>query len=211
MKCLIICSSGDIYPEIFKSINISEYFIICADGGLKAAESAGIIPDLWVGDADSLGCREIKCKEKKVFPSDKDFTDSHIAACEAIKRGFGELFFIGATGGRLDHEYANFCLLKYVLKKGAFGIILNKNNRIFLTDKSIEIKPLGMKYISFFPFGGSVKDFSVKGAKYELKNHFLTDCDTLTVSNEFISERPVKITFKEGFVLVICSNDCKGD
>lgn len=209
MKCLIICSSADSSADIFSDINISEYFVICADGGLDAAQKNKIIPDLWVGDMDSVNKTENFCREKIVFPSDKDLTDSHIAVNEALKRGYREIFITGATGGRLDHEFANYCLLKYILKSGGFGTILNKCNRIVMTDKSIDITPCGMKYISFFPFGGTVEDFSVKNVKYELENHLLSDDDTFTTSNEFVGNKPAKISFNKGYVLIICSGDIK--
>jgi len=210
MKCLIICSSDDSVSEVLAKIDISQYYIICADGGYISAQKAGIIPDLWVGDMDSLDSAGELLTEKILFPSDKNLTDSHIAVNEALKRGYKDIDLIGATGGRLDHEFANFCLLKYILKSGGSGTIINENNHIIMTDKTIEIMPCGMKYISFFPFGGSVDNFSVKGVKYELDNHLLVDDDTYTTSNEFCKNRPAKISFSSGYVLIITSNDSKG-
>ena len=207
MKCLIICSSKDIVSDDFSDIDLSECFIICADGGFEAANRLGIKPDLWVGDMDSLNSDKNLCAEKIIFPVDKDMTDSHIAVNEAIKRGFKEILLVGATGGRLDHEYANYCLLKYILKSGGNGMIINKNNRIILTDKNIEIMPCGMKYISFFPFSGKVNNFFVKDVKYELEKYCLTDDDTFTTSNEFCGDNSAKVSFKDGYVLIITSKD----
>ena len=207
MKCLIICSSKDIVSDDFSDINLEDCFIICADGGFNAANNLGIKPDLWVGDMDSLNYDNNLCAEKIIYPKDKDLTDSHIAVNEALKRGFKEIILVGATGGRLDHEYANYCLLKYILKSGGSGMIVNKNNRIILADKNIEIMPSGMKYISFFSFGGNVNNFSVKDVKYELDNYCLLDDDTYTTSNEFIRDIPAKVSFENGYVLIISSKD----
>lgn len=208
MKCLIICSSNEIDVKFLKNLDKEEYYIICADGGLEIVQDLGITPDLWVGDMDSSKLRNFSNIEKLVYPCDKDLTDSHIAVNEALKRGYKEIVLTGATGGRLDHEYANLCLLKYILKSGGFGKIVNKNNSIIMTDKKIEIEPMGMKYISFFPFGGEVRGFTVKDVKYELKNHLLVDYDTYTTSNEFISGKTAKIYFESGYVIIICTNDC---
>ena len=208
MKCYIFCSSPDYDSEFFSGINFSDSFIICADGGYALAKKLGTRPDLWVGDKDSFA-GDILCKEKIFFPSDKDLTDSHIAVKEAIKRGFSEIILLGATGGRLDHEYANYCLLKYILENGAFGTILDKNNRVFMTDKSINVFSEGEKYISFFPFGGDIYDFSVKNVKYNLEKYHLTNSLTFTVSNEFIKGKQAKIEFSDGCLLIICSNDLK--
>lgn len=207
LKCSIICSSKDISPKLLSEIKKDGDFIICADGGLKTARSAGIIPDLFVGDMDSQKEEPLDVKEKIFFPADKDLTDSHIAVCEALKRGYKDIFIFGGTGGRLDHEYANYCLLKYILKNGGFGRIVNENNIIYMTNIPMKISSLGMKYISFFPFGGDVEDFSVKNVKYELEHYTLTDSDTYTTSNEFINNKPAEISFKNGCVLIICSRD----
>ena len=209
MKCLIICSSSDVSKNLISKFNLEDFYVISADGGLEFCEKYGIIPDLWVGDRDSLNSSIINAKEKKFFPEDKDLTDSHIAAIEAIKRGYKEIFFIGVTGGRLDHEYSNYCLLKFVLKNGGFATILNANNRVFMADKSISVDSDDMKYISFFPFGGNVEDFSVYDVKYPLDNYVLTDDDTYTTSNEFLAGKSAKINFKNGYVIVFCSNESR--
>ena len=210
MKCLIICSSDDVTLEVLDEFDFSEYYVICADGGMHNLKKRGILPDLWVGDMDSFGSCEEFDVSKMIFPQDKDFTDSHIAVDEALKRGYNDIILIGATGGRLDHEFANYCLLKYILKSGGNGTIINKNNYIVMTDKNIDIVSSGMKYISFYPFGGDVENFSVKNVKYELENHLLTDYDTYTTSNEFCDDKSAKISFSKGYVLIICSNDLKG-
>lgn len=211
MRCWIFCSSLDgeygFLSESQFAENIADSFVICADGGYRAAEKLGIKPDLWVGDMDSYNGEIEECCEKKLFPSDKDMSDSHIAVLEALERNMTEIYLTGATGGRLDHEYSNYCLLKLVLKKGGFASIINKNNRVFMTDKPMDIRCMGEKYISFFPFGGEIKNFTVKNAKYELTDYCLGDDTTYTVSNEFLDGQPVRVDFSTGYLLVICSND----
>jgi len=208
MKCLIFCSSNDSGIEFLKRIDFSDSYIICADGGASVLQKLGLKADLWVGDMDSYkGSDYDFYKEKAVYPSDKDLTDAHIAVIEALNRNMTEICLFGATGGRLDHEYANYCLLKYILKNGGFGTILNEKNRICLTNKNIKIYPEKEKYISFFPFGGEVKSLTVKNAKYVLQNYDLTDDHTYTVSNEFINEKPVEIELDSGYLLIMCSGE----
>ncbi len=206
MKCYIFCSSSDCDAEFIRKMDFSDSFVICADGGLNLAEKNGVKIDLWVGDRDSSSCDSLNV-EKIIYPSQKDLTDTHIAVNEALKRGYRDIFLVGATGGRLDHEFANYCLLKYILEKGGFGTILNPQNYVFMTDKDIKISPNEMKYVSFFPFGGNVTDFSVYGAKYSIDSHTLTDNSTYTVSNEFISNKDISVSFGKGYLLVMCSKD----
>ena len=206
MNCYIFCSSSDCDADFIRKTDFSDSFVICADGGLNLAEKNGVKIDLWVGDNDSSSSKNLSV-EKIVYPAQKDLTDTHIAVNEALNRGYKDIFLVGATGGRLDHEFANYCLLKYILEHDGFGTIINPQNYIFMTDKGINISPKNMKYISFFPFGGNVTKFSVDGAKYSVDNYTLTDNSTYTVSNEFVGKKDISVKFEKGYLLVMCSKD----
>lgn len=207
MKACIFCSSSEENVDYIKNFDFENSFVICADGGINLAERLGLKPDLQIGDMDS-SCASPAAKKSLVLPTEKDLTDSQAAAEEALKRGIKELCFFGATGGRLDHEYANYCLLRFLLERGAFGTIINKNNRIFMLDGSAKVFSKGEKYISFFPFGEEVKNFSVRNVKYELCGHTLKNNCSLTVSNEFLNgDIPAEVDFSRGYVIVFCSND----
>ena len=62
-----------------------------------------------------------------------------------------------------------------------------------------------------FIFGGVITckrlHFSVKDVKYELDNYCLLDDDTYTTSNVFIRDIPAKVSFENGYVLIISSKD----
>lgn len=206
MKAYIFCSSPAENIDCLKDFEFKNSFVICADGGSEILNKLKIVPDLWIGDMDSAS--ELWCSSKKeILPCKKDLTDSQAAAEAALERGIKDIVFFGATGGRLDHEYANYCLLRFLLEHDAFGTIVDGKNKIFMLDKSAEIAPCGKKYISFFPFGEDVDDFSVKNVKYELENHTLKNNCTRMASNEFIGSLSAKVSFANGYVLVICSND----
>jgi len=90
---------------------IARYDIaIAADSGLEAAERAGIVPDLIVGDMDSLKDPAILDKYSpdriRVWPHDKDYTDTEIALAAFAERGVDEVVLVGGTGGRIDHFLA---------------------------------------------------------------------------------------------------------
>lgn len=206
MKAFIFCSSNSEDYDWIKDCDFKNGYIICADGGAKMVEKLGLHPDLWIGDMDSF-CGECFADKKILLPKEKDLTDSQAAAEEALKLGIKKIVFFGATGKRLDHEYANYCLLKFLLENGAFGTVLDKNNRIFMLNNSAKICSKGEKYISFFPFDGKVEHFSVKNVKYELEDHTLKNNCSYTVSNEFLKDKAAEVSFSNGYVLVICSND----
>ena len=52
--CLIIGAAPLRDPRSLLSAYHPDEFVICADGGLRAAQECGIHPDLAVGDFDSF-------------------------------------------------------------------------------------------------------------------------------------------------------------
>lgn len=85
-------------------------FVIAADSGFDAAHSAGMVPDLVVGDMDSVDRKDIleSMPRERVerWPADKDLTDTEIALAELERRGIREVTLVGGSGGRLDHLFA---------------------------------------------------------------------------------------------------------
>ncbi len=204
MKAIIFCG-GRI--EDYSYIDIEkDDFIICADGGFRHAEVMKITPDIIIGDNDSWGKGYPDGIEVISCPSKKDYTDTERCIDYAIEKGYTKIDIYGGLGGRLDHEYSNYCLLAYALEKGVKVKLINKHNEIWMEDKPLKIEKGDKKYVSFFPYGGEVKDFSVKGLKYEGENMTLMADSTLTVSNEFINSH-AEVSFKDGILLVMLCND----
>jgi thiamine pyrophosphokinase len=91
--------------------------LVCADGGLRAAWSAGLVPDLVVGDLDSLPqwARERLPGERLHCESGADDNDLEKALREIYKRwGAGvevSILGAGACEGRTDHALANLGVL----------------------------------------------------------------------------------------------------
>ncbi|MBQ9757894.1 MAG: thiamine diphosphokinase [Clostridia bacterium] len=208
MKCFIFCSARIGSYDFLKDLDFDNNFVICADGGYCHAEKLGLVPDLWLGDGDSFAIKDIEAKEIITFPEKKDNTDTDLAVMEALNRGYKEIIILGALGGRLDHEFSHFCLLKKILDNGGRGVLLNDKNEITMENKNFSVFPDDKKYISFFPFGGDVKDFTVKGLCYEAENMHLVCGEVQASSNCFVGKKKGEISFSSGYVLVIRSNDC---
>lgn len=181
--------------------------VICADGGYVHAEKLGIVPDVWLGDGDSLIGKQVCAGEKIKFPIKKDNTDTDLAIELAMERGCREIVIIGGLGGRLDHEFSHFCLLKKMLDHGSRGTLINEKNEITMENSSFVIFPNDKKHISFFPFGGDVENFSVRGLKYEAEGMTLKCGEAQASSNSFCGAEKAEIEFSEGYILVIRSND----
>jgi len=94
-------------------INSPDY-IIAADSGLVGVEAAGLIPDLLLGDMDSLAdpamLDRYPAEKKRIWPVDKDFTDTELAFSVMKEKGIDDIVLIGGSGGRMDHFFALYSL-----------------------------------------------------------------------------------------------------
>lgn len=210
MKALII--SGGTPPTeklLLEEIKNSD-ILIGADKGCETYFKYGFTPHYALGDFDSIDdFYKEKLKNTKVikYNSEKDNTDSEIALLKAIELNADEICILGVTGTRLDHVLGSLGLLNIALDNNVKCYIRDTNNLIMLTDKDTTLSNKKYRYISFQAFREDVKNFSITGAKYEVKDNILSFGDGKFVSNEFLGNKEMDITFKNGKILIIYSKD----
>lgn len=88
------------YPQDFNPL------VVAADSGLHCAESFGYVPDVIIGDMDSIDTSRLArypSVRQMVYEKDKDDTDTVLALQEAVRRGADMLLLCGGDGGRIDH------------------------------------------------------------------------------------------------------------
>lgn len=191
-------------------------FVIAADRGLEFCYRNGIRPDCIVGDFDSIDPEVIAYyRTKKEIPIHtfnpvKDSTDTDIALHYAIQQGASEVYFLGATGSRLDHVLSNIYNLYLLWEKGISGWIVDRNNLITMPlEKKVVLQKEEQfgTYVSYFPFRGEVKGLTLEGFQYPLKDYTLVQGDGgLSVSNEIVEEQ-ARISWREGILLLVQSRD----
>ena len=192
-----------------------ELQLIAADKGLEFFITAGITPDLIVGDFDSLSSEGKAYMEKLPQTSisrlkpEKDDSDTQSAVNLAISQGAKDILILGGTGTRLDHVMANLGLLLSGKERGVNIRLADVNNFITLVDNGTVLhkdRQYG-KYVSFFSVGGDVTGLTLEGFKYPLHDHHLRFAQSgLTVSNE-IKEQEARITFSGGNLLMLMTRD----
>ncbi|WP_291651957.1 thiamine diphosphokinase [Clostridium sp.] len=211
MKAIIV--SGGKAPSkelLLKEIENSN-LIIGADKGCEVLYNYNISPNYILGDFDSankdiIKAMEVSGCEKIKYKKEKDFTDTEIAFDLAVEKGAKEIILLGATGTRYDHSLSNLGLMLKALKRSIILKIIDDNNIIFLTDKSMILKGNKGDTISFHAYCESVKNLTICGSKYDLRNYNLYLGDGLTTSNEFIGN-DIKITFDSGILMVLYTKD----
>ena len=179
-------------------------YIIAADGGYSRLKAMGIIPDIVLGDFDSLKEEVPRDCEVMTVPCEKDDTDMLLAVRKALAAGYSHITLCGALGGRFDHTFANIQTLEFIAENGGEGKILSCDNIIML--QSVGKRQYKRKdgwYFSIF----SLTDEAVvtsRGTKYDLSDYPLKRSFPLGVSNE-ITEEYADIEVKKGKLLVVFS------
>lgn len=85
--------------------------LIAADGGLALCLEAGRVPDVCVGDFDSVSAADLQVArsggaEVRVFPAEKDESDLDLAVKTARDLAARAVRITAAFTGRLDHTIA---------------------------------------------------------------------------------------------------------
>lgn len=215
-KRIIIVSGGELDEGLALGyvIGPENNCVIGVDRGVEFLYHHGVMPDYIVGDFDSIHSdimdyyrNETNVPVREYNPV-KDASDTEIAVRLAITLGGKELIILGATGGRLDHLWANVQVLMIPHKAGISAFILDRQNRISLIsgETHLQKKEAYGTYFSVFPLGEPVYGFDITGAKYPLKNHTLSSYDSLCVSNQF-EEEEVVIDFSSGTVILMETSD----
>ncbi len=179
--------------------------IIAADGGCVYLENAGIIPDIIIGDFDSLGYVPKGDEVVKLNPV-KDITDMDAAVKEGIKRGYTEFHLYGACGGRIDHTLANIQLVASLAQNNIKAYIHGDMIVTAVCNGEIKFTSDNKGYVSVFSHSDKCCGVTIEGLKYSLDNAELNNTFPLGVSNEFIgSESRIKV--EKGTLIVIYSDE----
>ena len=214
---VLICSGGpaDELCSLERFLDCDDVLVIGADKGAETLFDRGIIPNVMIGDFDSIDQAKMDILQKQVkeiiyADVEKDETDTDLALNYAVNLAPSKIILTGVSGGRLDHEEAaKRSLLRVQLENPTIPCILvNRNNRLqFLIEANKEI-PLTKeyRYISFFAYLENIEGVTLRGVKYETVNVPMPLMSSMFTSNEIVSE-DCSILFTNGICLMITSAD----
>ena len=216
MKHFFIVSGGKI-EDVFATAVLQgtvEKTVIAADSGMEFLRRNQIVPQVIIGDFDSVSSETLEWFQAKnhiiwhKLNPVKDDTDTEFAIRESIRRGATEITIIGGTGTRLDHVLGNISLLGIGLEEDVRMELLDANNRIRMTDHSVVLKKKQQygEYLSLLPYSEKVTGVTLRGVKYPLDNYTMGGFNSLGISNEIVDEE-ASIELKSGRLLVIESRD----
>lgn len=187
-------------------------FVIAADAGYLTLKKHGIIPNMIIGDMDSIEEAGVSFQnviapgypiEVCKLPAEKDDTDMLAAIRKGLEKGYRNFAILGATGGRIDHTIANIQCLTFLSKQGCRACLYGRDSELqVVTNGSISFPAIQAGMIAVFSMGDAAKGVCLTGLKYPLENAIITNEFPIGVSNEFIGN-PSSITVKEGSLLII--------
>lgn len=200
-RCIIIAGS-----PLFSKIDIRDTdFIIACDRGYNHAINNNIFPHLVVGDFDSLDGNINKDIPILKVKAEKDDTDTMLGVKYALEHGMNNIVLLGATGGRIDHQLANFSTAGYIANQGGMCTIIDNDNILYaFKDSIITLKRKEHFSLSVFSYTDKCYGVTLNGLKYKLNNATIENTFPIGVSNEFIKETAT-IKVESGILFVVLS------
>ena len=175
--------------------------VIAADGGWRVCREEGIVPDLLLGDFDSLHTVPDFAHIRRV-PVEKDDTDMMLAIKEGLARGETEFHLYGGMGGRTDHTIANLQGLLYLAEQGAQGWLYGDRERFTaIRNGEIGLPAREKGIVSVFCMGADAQGVTIEGGQYTVHDAVLTASFPLGVSNHFVGN-PVRVAVTRGSLLI---------
>lgn len=201
MKRCFIFAAGTFYG--LRERPAAGDYVIAADAGYRVCQSLGIVPDLLLGDFDSME-QPADFANVHRSPVEKDDTDTMLAVKTALRKGCDTIYIYGGTGGkRLDHTLANLQSLLYLRRRGARGWLYDNDfiwtvieNESLVVEKEVE-----WGLFSAFCLGDRAEGIDEVGFQYSLSDAVLTPDFPVGVSNHMM-EPTATVTVRKGALAV---------
>jgi thiamine pyrophosphokinase len=205
---IVVIANGEFqHPERLRQIVESADSIIAADGGANWLVKQGRIPDVLIGDMDSVtpavlqALEQGHCRLLRHAP-DKDETDTELALLEAVSLGAKRITLLGATGGRIDHALANILLLTIPPLRGVDVALFDGRSRLCVARESIVVQGEIGDTVSLIPLAGDAEGIVTEGMKYPLRDETLRFGLARGISNVLLATMG-RVTWRRGTLLVV--------
>jgi thiamine pyrophosphokinase len=172
VEALVITGGSGPGAAFLKQLAAKADIVIAADSGLDCARGADIVPDLIVGDFDSIEDKaSLLLYEKEhifQFPVEKDATDTELALSLAWERGADRVILAGGGGGRLDHLLGIASLFRRSPAPDAWHSEAGSAFRIGKGQGGLFAVTKGAT-VSVFPLSDRSADMSSQGLRWSLE------------------------------------------
>lgn len=212
MRALLVCAAGvHGSASLVTALAQGAELVVAVDGGGAICRRAGVVPDLVVGDLDSLSPRDEKALEAAGseivrFPAEKNDSDLALALRVARERGAAEVIVTAASSGRLDHTL--FVISALAESADLSPVLVEPTLELFVLSPrhraSLQVRGDGAT-LSLIAFGESAK-VSASGTQWPLDGEVLEPTTTRGLSNRVTGVDGAQVSVLEGIVLAVVTD-----
>ena len=208
MRAAILLNGAPDSERLVRAVAGRADLVVAADGGARYALAAGIVPDLIVGDMDSLGedlAREAERRGASLqrHQARKDKMDGHLAVLSARESGATAADFLCAAGGKPGAVFALPQILLAAERIGLRSTVITDWGGIFVVEAgSRAVEGEAGDSISVFPLAGPATGVTLEGMEYPLTNAALQPGDTLGFHNVLVGGEGT-VSVESGTLLVV--------
>lgn len=206
---VLIFANGDLSGGAWLTPYFAEAdFVVAADGGVRHLLAHGRVPDLLIGDLDSVDPATVAMLEAAGVaverqPRAKDETDLELALLRVANRGpVTTIYIFGVLGGRLDQTLANILLLAHPALAEKRIILVEKYQRAWLIQQAGQVSGEIGDTVSLIPLGGDAHIAHTSGLEWVLHDEWLRFGPARGVSNKLTAVE-AHIALNHGRVLCI--------
>lgn len=171
-KCIILANGKPPQKSLISFFQKKQFTkLICADGGANSALKMNLIPDVIIGDLDSVSpevIRVYKSVSKIIRLKRQNDTDVEKCLKYAINNRYDEVLLTGATGNRLDHTFCNLGIVLKFFPHIKISLVA-ENSFLRAYTGNVELQTFPGETISIYCISPKTK-ISSQGLKYELRN-----------------------------------------
>jgi len=211
----LVVADGDVEASLLAALATGPERprIVAADGGAAHVLAAGLVPDVVVGDFDSLSAGdrarlESLGVELRVAAPDKDESDMELCLLTALEGGATSLTIVGALGlVRPEHSLANLLLLADPRLDGLEVVIVGRGSRIFRMGTldgpgQASVEGESGDFVSLLGLDSVVEGVTTEGLRFTLADETLPLGPSRGLSNE-LTTGLARVATRRGRLLVI--------
>jgi thiamine pyrophosphokinase len=218
----LVVADGDVDTALLAALARpgDRALLIAADGGAAHVLAAGLVPDVVVGDFDSLADADRARLEElgvelRVAPRDKDQSDMELCLLTALEAGAARITLLGALGlDRPEHSLANLLLLADPRLDRAEVVIAGRGSRTWRIGTaegpgSATIKGQPGDFVSLFPLEAEVNGVTSDGLRFRLSDETLPLGPSRGLSNELLGHS-ARVASRRGRLLLVHTDRSRG-
>lgn len=214
MPRTVIFANGELSNlEAARGLLQSSDYLIAADGGANHLLRMGILPEIVIGDLDSIGedtLFELTSAdvEIKQYSEDKDETDLELALRYAVELRPSTVLIVGALGGRLDQTLANLSILTDPTLPGIDIRMDDGVEEVFFCRAvaskggQAEVQGRSGDVVSLVPWNALVEGVATEGLQWPLYSETLFPSKSRGISNVMLGNT-ASVHIQTGLLLIV--------